>query len=180
MVERMGGPFYRGELLPEIKGMNVEFAFREIATGISIAVGQKESGTRVPMAARYNKVELTKKETAELVKWRKKVKTTPAWLTNVPAANPLSVYEDGPETATIVAGRAIIPYRMQDSKKGWRLSCLDANSGKNLWDVPVPNLGRGVEAVVASDRQLFVSTWDGLHIFELIDGAHRATLASMN
>jgi outer membrane protein assembly factor BamB len=179
LVERMGGPFYSGEPLPEIKGMNVEFTFREIATGISIAVGQKESGTLVPMAARYNKVKLTEKETAKLKKWRQKVKTTPTWLTNVAAVNPLSVYADGPKTAAIVAGRAIIPYRMQDSKQGWRLACLDVNSGKNLWDVPVPNLGRGVEAVVASDRQLFISTWDGLHLFELADGAHRVTVASM-
>ncbi len=170
---RLGGPFYSGEQLPEINGMDVEYVFRENATQKSIAVGQRESGTRVPMAAAY--VPSRTMMGGKPVHHFHRQKVTPQWITNVPAVNPLMVYEDDPEIGAIAMGRAVFPYQLADSNAGWRMACLDVNSGRNLWDVKIPDQPY---AAVASNRLIFLSTWKGLYIFDLVNGAQRTAIAA--
>ncbi len=170
-----GRPFYGGDPLPKIEGMRVERVVRDLVGQTRVALGQRRPGTAVPTAAAF-----VAKESKKSKKRRRSRQTTPAkilWLSSVPAVNPLTVKEDSPETATIAVGRVIIPYAMSGSKGGQRLACLDAASGRSLWDVEIPQSDTSdVSAIVASDRQIFVSIWTYLHVFDLGTGAYRMTI----
>ncbi|MCK9459070.1 MAG: PQQ-binding-like beta-propeller repeat protein [Proteobacteria bacterium] len=152
---------------PEIPGMDVEVVAVDAVTGAYVALGVKSPGTRVPTAALYDPRTVTEK----------KPQAAPRWMTAIPAVNPLTVQEGDPETAAIAQGRLIVPYALQGSEAGWRLACLEVASGRSLWDVPIPNASSGsMGKVVASDRQVFLSHWTWLDVFDLGTGQHRMTI----
>jgi DNA-directed RNA polymerase subunit RPC12/RpoP len=156
-----------GVFTPELDGMSVEAVAVDAATGQHVALGQKEPGTRVPMAALYEPRGVTED----------KRKTTARWMTVIPAVNPLTVSERAPEKAAISQGRVVVPYELQGSEGGVRLSCLELASGRSLWEAPVPRSGTGsIGGVVASDRMIFVSHWTYLDVFDLGTGQHRMTI----
>jgi DNA-directed RNA polymerase subunit RPC12/RpoP len=156
-----------GEVNPEIAGMDVEVVVVDNATGAHVALGGKSPGTRVPTAAMYDARGVTES----------KRKAVPQWMTAIPAVNPLTVQESSPETGAISQGRVLAPYQLQGSDAGWRLACLELASGRSLWDVAIPNSGSGTMGkIVASDRQLFVSHWTWLDVFDLGTGQHRMTI----
>jgi outer membrane protein assembly factor BamB len=156
-----------GEKNPELTGMDVEVVALDAVSGAHVALGVKSPGTRVPMAALYD---------ARGVNESKR-RAAATWMTAIPAVNPLTVQEDAPETGAISQGRVIVPYALQGSEAGWRLACLELASGRSLWDVPIPNSGSGsMGKVVASDRQVFLSHWTWLDVFDLGTGQHRMTI----
>jgi hypothetical protein len=106
-----------------------------------------------------------------------KPKEKPLWVAAVPAVNPMTVSPGAIETATIAAGRLVAPYQLQGSKAGWRLACLDVQTGRSLWDVAIPLSDvSSVDSIVASDRQVFVPIWTYLQVFDLGTGQHRMTI----
>jgi hypothetical protein len=156
-----------GEENPEIAGMDVEVVVVDAVSGAHVALGGKSPGTRVPTAALYDARGLNQNNR----------KATPRWITAIPAVNPLTVQESSPETGAISQGRVIVPYQLQGSEAGWRLACLELASGRSLWDVPIPSSADGTMGkVVASDRQVFVSHWTWLDVFDLGTGQHRMTI----
>jgi outer membrane protein assembly factor BamB len=134
-------------------------------TGNTIALGYREPGTRTPMAALY-KLDNPKKK-----------KATALWMANVSSVNPLTVKEGAPEKGAAAQGRVLVPYGLQGSDAGGKLSCLDESTGRILWDVPIPRSDTGsVGGVTASQHHAFVSHWTYLDIFQLVDGAHKMTI----
>jgi len=164
-----GGTWNTGGIVnPKIVGMKVEKVLIDKVSRATIALGYRRPGTGVPMAALYN-------SSAGGKKGKKKI--TAKWLTVVPSVNPLTVEEDAPEVAAVSSGRIIIPYAMQNSEAGWRLSCIDLNGGRNLWDQPIPRSGTGdVDGLAVSDRQIFAAHWTYLDVFDLGTGQHQYTI----
>lgn len=163
-----GGTWDEGGIVnPEIAGMDVGRVVVDAVTGARVALGDKRPGTRVPMAALYDPPGARDR----------KRKATARWLTAIPTVNPLSVQEGAPDSGAISRGRLVVPFGLQDSKAGWRLACLDVATGRSLWEVPVPNSDSGTMGpVVLSDRQVFLSHWTWLDVFDLGTGAHRMTI----
>ena len=163
-----GGTWNDGGIVnPEIAGMDVEHVVVDAVTGTRVAIGEKRPGTRVPTAALYDPAGVTEEKRAATVRW----------LTAIPSANPLSVKEGAPDSAAISRGRLVVPIELQASDAGWRLACLDVGTGRSLWEVPIPGSDSGTMGpVVLSDRQVFLSHWTWLDIFDLGTGAHRMTI----
>ena len=153
--------------------MDVSRVLADLTTGARVALGARKPGTSIPTAALYTEIAPKKKP-----KWHERtVKGTAKWVTNVPAVNPLTVKEGGVEIGAISQGRVMIPYQMQNSEQGMRLSCMDLNTGANLWDVAIPRTGTGsLGGINASDRQVFVGHWTYLDVFELGTGKHMMTI----
>jgi hypothetical protein len=156
-----GRPFREGEPLPEVPGMRVTRALRDAASGLSVALGEREPGTRVPMAAGYEP----------------KAGRRVLWVASIPSSDPLAVEQGASEVAAISVGRLLVSYSMADSRAGARLACIDATTGRSLWDAPIPASDTGdVGAIAASDREVFVSHWTYLDVFDLSSGALRLTI----
>jgi DNA-directed RNA polymerase subunit RPC12/RpoP len=168
------GPFFtagggtwdeNGIVNPTLEGMRVGKVLVDNATRNTIALGNRDPGTRSPMAALYRMTHPKKK------------KATALWMTGVSSQNPLTVEEGAPERGAISQGRVIVPYKLQGSKAGAKLSCLDEASGRILWDVPIPLSDSGsIGGLTASMHHVFVSHWTYLDIFQLADGAHKLTI----
>jgi hypothetical protein len=163
-----GGTWNDGGIVnPKIDGMDVERVVIDLVGGARVALGEKEPGTRVPMAALYDAAGLTEERN----------KATARWLTAIPSVNPLSVKEGAPENGAISRGRLVVPFELQGSDAGWRLACLDVATGRSLWEVPIPGSDSGTMGpIVLSDRQVFLSHWTWLDVFDLGTGAHRMTI----
>lgn len=181
--DMLGGPYFTsgggtwgegGIRNPELEGMDVEKVLHDNGTGARVALGSRKPGTRIPTVALYTEDAPKKKKR----RWHdRSVKGTVKWLANVPAVNPLTVKEGGVETGAISQGRIIVPYDMQNSEQGVRLSCINLNTGANLWDVAIPRSGTGgIGGINVSDRQVFVGHWTYLDVFELATGKHLMTV----
>jgi len=167
-----GGTFDEWIMQPEMEGLDVGAVVADLRANTWIALGTRKPGTRVPTAAGY-------KGPGKLAhgNWMRKKKATPTWLAAIPGVNPLGVEQGAPGTGTISQGRLLVPYQLTGAQATWRLACLEATSGRSLWDVAIPQSETGgIGAVVASDRMVFVSGWTFLHLFDLGTGQHRATI----
>jgi hypothetical protein len=171
-VRAGGGTFDEWIKQPEIDGINIGMVVADLSSPTWVAVGSRKPGTRVPTAAAFAAAKPGKKGN-----WTKKKKATPLWVAAIPGVNPLTVKQGEPDVATASAGRLIVPYAMEGSGKGYRMACLDVATGRNMWDVAIPLSGTSsVNAVVASDRQIFVGIWTYLHVFDLATGQFRMTI----
>ena len=163
-----GGTWNEGGVMtPEIPGMDVEIVAVDAVSGAHVALGQKNPGTRVPMAALYDPRGVTENKRDAAARW----------MTAIPAVNPLTVKESAPASAAISQGRLVVPYALQGSEAGSRLACLDLATGRSLWEVQIPHTDSGTMGpVVASDRLVYVSHWTWLEVFDLGTGQHRMTI----
>ncbi len=161
-----GGPWdSAGIVTPRIEGMSVDKVLVNTVNKRTVALGTRNPGTRTPMAALYQMTN-QKEKTA-----------TAFWMTGVSSQNPLTVEEGAPEWGAISQGRVVVPYELEASGAGFKLSCLDENTGRILWDVPIPRSDTGViRGFTASQHHVFVSHWTYLDIFQLADGAHTLTI----
>ena len=154
-----------GILNPVLEGMSAEMVLKDRATGRTVALGSRSPGTRTPMAALFQITDAEKKT------------STAFWMNSVTSLNPLAVDEGSPERGAISQGRLLVPYEMEDSKAGHHLSCLDVNTGRILWDVPIPKSDTGtIGGFTASPHHVFVAHWTYLDIFRLADGVHALTI----
>jgi hypothetical protein len=151
--------YYSQEEIPQPSGVSGGILLVDRAAGIAVAIGQRESGMRIPVAAGI--ILATKR-----MRWR----------TQIPVVDPLTVRESPPERPTLSNNRLFAPYEVDDPTSVWRLSCRDALNGQSLWDVVLP---RGVDddpGVVASDRHVFLLSRSSLHILEAATGRYLRTI----
>lgn len=121
-----------------------------------IGLGHKQPGTRVPMAARYRFAD------GEIAV---------AWITEVPAGDPLAADEGAPEELAVAAGAdcVVIAYEMQSQPL--RVACLSLESGARRWDVALPKAFiDNLDGVAAAGDRGFVTILGRLHILDLASG----------
>lgn len=99
------------------------------------------------------------------------------WATQLPKQEPLKA--DG-FSGTVVAayafGKVVAVYEVKNEDL-LRLSCIDAETGKHVWDVPVPKHSGDVpQGMAISKNTVFFTTWSQLSAFSLKSGKHRFDL----
>ncbi len=171
-------PFGR-EPMPKVNGLYADYVLKDTGSGTTVAVGYRTPGTQIPTAAAYTAIKDDGKKGRRGATHSRNISATVHWVTNIPAVNPLTVDEGTPKTGTLGMGRVLFAYEMKNSDAGWRVTCLDAATGRNLWDVAVPKSDTGdVSSIVVSNRQVFVSIWTWLHVFDLATGKFRMTIGT--
>jgi DNA-directed RNA polymerase subunit RPC12/RpoP len=189
-VVTRGDTFDNEIVQPIIEGMNVDSVAVDFGSSTYVALGGKNPGTAVPMAAAYapprpeddgkKKGKRRHRRRPTKPSWMNKPEVSPKWMTAIPAVDPMTVRPGAPNAATISVGRLITPYQTTGQQSGWRLAALDVKSGRNLWDVAIPSSDTGqVWAVTASDRQVFASIGISLHVFELASGRHSFAIGGL-
>lgn len=126
-------------------------------SGPYLVLGNKQSGTRVPLVAAVSKGKVL-------------------WSTEVPPTDPLSVEEGAPEIATIAAGRAFVVYGKR-ARKGYRLTAFKLRNGERLWDVALPvKEGDWPYTIATSKRYVFVGERQAVTAVSIAKGKVRYTV----
>jgi len=144
------------EPLPTVPGMKVHDVLRP--SGVSLLLGNKSPGTRVPMIAAYSDGAVR-------------------WTALVPAGDPLKANEGAVELASADGEQVFALYGMQDSNADLRIAAFSMTDGRRLWDEPVPESDTGdVSEVVAVGDRLLVSHWTYLRVYDRATGVLRYTI----
>ena len=126
---------------------------------VAVAVGTKRPGTRTPMAAGWD---------AASKRW-----TWTVALTTSPSAS-----EGGPDVAELAGGRLVATYGIKTG--GVRLVAIDAKTGKQQWDVALPqsNTGSGVYDLQLTASRVYAPHWVWLDVLDASSGSVLQTLGS--
>ncbi len=139
-----------GDTAPKLDGFLARTVLREGKA--TVAVGMKSPGTPVPMLAGFDAAS-------------KKVK----WSGNLPSEGLSSTDTDPP--IDLVNGRFYAAYELTGSK-GSNLVAIDAETGKRLWESPIPRSesGSGPDEIVVTKTRIYVPHWTWLDIFDASNG----------
>ena len=143
--------------LAKAEGFGADYAL--VAGEVTVALGHKKPGTRLPMAAAY-------------------VEGKAVWVRNIAGDAQATVGEGTPSVADVAFGRVIIHYQL-DQK--WRLISLDVTDGKTQWDVLVPNTTWSDESelVLVTEGKIYLPSSHYLHIFDTASGRLIATIGKL-
>jgi len=99
------------------------------------------------------------------------------WATEVPKQDPLKADRiSGTVVAAYAHGRVLAVYEVKNEDQ-LRVSCINAETGKHEWDVPVPKHSGDVPSGMAiSKKTVFFTTWSQLSAFSLKSGKSRFNL----
>lgn len=97
------------------------------------------------------------------------------WKVELPTGDPLRAKEGAPEIIGVGAGKVCAQWDEPDGETPTHLACLDAATGKPLWDVTLVGDVGDVSAIVIDGAYVYVSRWTWLQIFT-IDGAEVTTI----
>lgn len=161
-TNRMGGPPYDRAWPPAIQGMDTRAVFHDVANGRAYAMGTRSPGTPVPTVARFVP---SKEET------RHRAKVDALWLTAAPRIPPLEAAGSAPQVAWADATRVCVPYDTAGAEGVARLTCLDAETGENQWDVVLEGVRAGsLNALVGTSERLYASHWGGVTVLDAATG----------
>jgi len=135
-----------------LQGIDADEAIHHPQSDVTIAVGHREKGTRVPMIASYRPGD-----------------SAPLWVATVPAGDPLVVEADEPDTqAVAVDGDGVVVAYETKKSRHYRLT-LFGTDGKRRWDIAVAG-DRPLSAVRMSPTHVFVSRWSHLLVYDRATG----------
>jgi hypothetical protein len=182
----------------KIEGLKANTALHHRASGVSIALGEKQPGTRVPMIASFRwpaedgqlaELERRVEEAAEphtraeariaLIKAQSELRDRVPevlWTAQVPGVDPLTVDEGAPEPehSALDADLVVVAYEIRSPSKT-RLAAFTVADGRRIWDVELPS-ERSITTVELSPTHALVSDWDGLYAFDRATGTHAFTI----
>lgn len=149
---------YRDQAPRHLQGIDADEAIHCPSGDITIAVGHKEKGTRVPMIASYRPGE-----------------QAPLWVATVPASDPLGVEADDPDTQNVaVDGDGVaVAYETKKTHR-FRLTLFGAD-GKRRWDIAVSG-DSPMSAVRMSPTLVLVSRWSHLLVYDRATGKQAWTV----
>ena len=136
----------------DVDGMRVDHSWLVSSAGLTLHLGTRTLGTRVPMVA------VTR--TSGLV-----------WRHTLPPTRPMAASTSVPETIACDGQRVVVPYEQRDSTH--RLAAFALSNGQPLWDVAVPEDADEADLVVIDGGNVLVTHWVRLDVFDLATGAHR-------
>jgi len=191
-------------VMRRIEGFFSDTALHHVPSGVTIALGFKQPGTRVPMIASYSwpaeagdeldprairEQMIAEKDPArerELYQLYRKAREQQsgrgdrapvvAWTAVVPGVDPLSVSAH-PLTAEQVdlnGVEVVVAYELRETHH-FRLTAFSTADGKRKWDIELPG-DRPFSAVAVSPTHAMVSRWDGLYVFDLATGKRAYTI----
>jgi hypothetical protein len=142
-------------LRDQVDGLSADESIHQPSTDVTIAIGHKRPGTRVPMIARYRSTE----RGLEVL-----------WATTVPGVDPLSVDEGDPDTEGVAIGEGVVAvvYPTKRTHR-FRLAVFATDDGRRRWDVELPG-DSPLAGVLVSPTHVMVSRWDGLRAFHVDSG----------
>ena len=163
---------------PQIAGMAIDALFTESVSNVWIAVGAREVGTRVPVAAGFAPIRQRRQRDGLFPAWMEPVPVSPLWLAPIPTLDPLTVREGPPPAVAAARDRAFACYDTIGTPAESRLVAFNVSTGRNVWDVPMPAPRDPVCAftVAASEKYVVAGTGGGLCVFDRETGAYRLTI----
>ena len=80
--------------------------------------------------------------------------------------------------ATLAANRLVAAYELGPgaTSQRWHIACLDASTGRNLWDVELPGGAAPYGGIVATDRYVVMAQWGRVDVLALATGQHVRTI----
>lgn len=148
--------FRRLGLTESIEGMRPEIAVVLDTGKRAFVIGEKSSGTSVPMIAAVDGKEVI-------------------WTSIVPAVDPLSTSTFTTQAAALFGNRIAIPYRLK-SADGVRMAVFDTETGKRLWDVSVHGKAANMRGIAMSKESVFLATWSAVYALNADTGELRFRL----
>ncbi|MFY1828452.1 hypothetical protein ACN47A_21185 [Myxococcus fulvus] len=144
-------PCSRALKAPSIPGFRGEYIYA--AHGLEVVLGARNPGTRVPMAAVFEK---GAKE--------------PLWHGAIADMDTEQVFETTPDALDISEDAVFVAYRL--TAGGMHLVRRDARTGAVAWDVPIPRSKDGslVTSLRKHGDRLYVPHWMWLDVFDAKTG----------
>jgi serine/threonine-protein kinase len=155
-IEYSGGGYFpsglvqRLEAAPEVPGMNAESAWLEPSSSIVLVLGTRAQGEAVPMVAAARGEQLL-------------------WSQAVPGSTPGRASRETPSAADLVGDRLAVAYSLRSG--GHRLAAFELASGRQLWDVEIPDEQGRVRSVQIDSNRVVVTHWCWLDVFDLASGS---------
>jgi hypothetical protein len=120
----------------------------------AVAIGEKQPGTALPMAAGFA-------VGAHAIDWSRVL----------PGIDPAGVKDGAVDVAALRDG-TLYAYYPLTSLRGGRIIAVDAQSGTTRWDVILPDTtGSAPEEIVVGRDRVYVPHWTRLDIFDRKSGA---------
>lgn len=151
------------DLVPRggLDGMDADEAVHHVPSGVVIALGHKQPGSRIPMIARYT---------------GKGGDVKALWIATVPGGDPLQAYESDPEPEHVDLNEDVVVVGYQTKRTHeYRVTAFAMADGARLWDVALPGTAP-LASVNASPTHALVSRWDGLYVYDLRTGEPTYTI----
>lgn len=195
---RWSNPYRRLVVGEKIEGMDSDTSLHHVPSGVTIALGNKEPGTAVPMIASYRWPEQAAEEldlraireqmasakdpeqqralfalyrkAREQQQIRDKRPPEVLWTAVVPGVDPLSVDTGAPDAEQVALNESavVVAYETRDTHH-FRLTAFSVADGKRKWDIELPG-ERPLSSVAVSPTHAMVSRWDGLYVYDLATG----------
>lgn len=136
----------------KVTGFEGDHVLTDEASHLSVIVGTKSPGTRIPIAVGIDPGGKTAK-----------------WQRTIPSLDPQTVHEGVP-VSDLGAGKFVA--ELQLASGGARISAIDARSGAALWEVPLPRSKDGSlsDELTISDARVYVPHWTWLDVFDAKTG----------
>ncbi len=140
--------------LAEAQGFAPEYGLRN--GDQLVAVGNKDPGSRLPMAAGYD---------GKTVRWVRQLSGDPQ----------ATVGEGAPEVADLGFGHLVVQYQVD---KKWRLISLDPATGDTQWEVQIPNTDWADDSdlFLLTEKRLYLPNQSYLHVFDTATGRLLGTI----
>ena len=149
----------------EIDGVQTGHVLQADGSRLAFALGVRRPGTALPTVAAFDPRERP-------VEAHAYAKYTAVWRTDVAGTTPLSAAEGAPEVAWFADDRLYVPYAVSGAAPAERLICLDAASGRILYDVVLRDVEPGrATGLAGADGRLYVTHSQGLDVFDARTGA---------
>jgi DNA-directed RNA polymerase subunit RPC12/RpoP len=188
-------PSSNSDLAPgdKIDGMTAGTALHHRTSGVTVALGYKAPGSRVPMLASFRwpveeefdleALERRARETddaREGGELRRRVRDARSarsewvpevhWTAQVPGIDPLTAAEGAVEAAHAALDGELVVVAYETRSSGqFRLAGFAVADGRRLWDVALAG-DRSVTTIDLSPTHALVSNWDGLRAFDRATG----------
>jgi hypothetical protein len=171
---------YREMVLRDrVQGISADAALHASNKDLTIALGHKNPGSRIPMLAAYRwpiQEDETKLTPRQKLLSRHRQGPVPKgepevmWTAIVPGIDPLTVREDEPEPHYVhLNDNTVIAAYATKNAHGFRLTAFELQTGSRRWDVELPG-DRPMGGVLASPSHAYVSRWSGLSAFDIKTG----------
>lgn len=201
---RWSNPYRQLVVDDKIEGMDSNTSLHYVPGDVTIALGNKEPGTEVPMIASYRWPQQAAEEldlrairdqmaaakdpeqkralyalyrkAREQERIRGKMAPEVLWTAVVPGVDPLSVATGAPNAEQVALNQnaVVIAYETRETHH-FRLTAFSVADGKRKWDIELPG-DRPLSSVAVSASHAMVSRWDGLSVYDLATGEHAYTI----
>lgn len=167
-------------LRDKLPGISSDAALHHVAKGITIGLGHKHPGSRIPMLAAYRwPIQDDPAKLSQRQRLLKRARGGPMpagepqllWQTLVPAIDPLTADEDDPEPHSVDFSDEVVVVAYETKKTHiFHLTAFSLDTGTRKWDIALPG-DRPMGGVIVSPTHAVVSRWGSVMAFELGTGA---------